>query len=158
MPAVPSKNARPQPQRIGSNTLEVTVALVLLGLTATAVGKFVSQVHVGLRQRQLSQQIGWELENIREQVATWKSDSITAERIENLPIAPALAEQLENPRWHAIVSTIDQPLPVKQVSLSFEYVYLSQSSSPAGLTFWIPLTSDSSKEAAIDQGVSNDAP
>lgn len=129
-------------RRAAFTLVEVTVAIVVLAMAAVAVGQFASQVRQGLRDRALSGQLGWELENVRERVRSWNVEDVTADRIAEIPISPALAARVDRARWVAEVQTLESPIAVKQVALALECHLYGQRSTPAKLTFWLDLGAD----------------
>jgi hypothetical protein len=127
-------------RRTATTTMEVVVAIALLAVAATLVGRFVGQVKQGLRDRELTARFEWELLNARERIGSWTADRITLERIQQLPISDALASRLKNARLAAAVQNIETPLPALQVTLGLEGELNGQAIQPAVLTFWVPST------------------
>jgi type II secretory pathway pseudopilin PulG len=97
-----------QSYRLAFSTVETIVATVLLGIVVALVGQFSGSVRSGIRDRQLSQRLRWELENVREVISSWPVAEVTQERIETLAISSELEKELEEPRWVATIGT--QPL------------------------------------------------
>ncbi len=125
--------------RTATSTAEVIIAVALLAIAASLVGRFVSQVRSGLRDRELSARVGWELQNARERIGSWSTDEITKERIAQLPVSKAVASKLENARLNATVLRIDSPVVATQVTLGLRGELNGQAVQPAVLTFWVPI-------------------
>ncbi len=83
--------------------MEMLVAISLLAFAVTAMGQFVSQVSSGLRDRELSARIGWEIMNARERIGSWPIDDITVEQIEQLQVSEPLAKSLTAAKFTARV-------------------------------------------------------
>ncbi len=125
-------------RRTATSTLELVIAFGLLVLAASMVGRFVSQVKRGLKERELSARIEWELINDRELIGSWSPDQITRERIEQIPLSKSLANRLTTGRLVAQVSHIEEPIAAEQVTLAIACERGGQTMEPAVLTFWIP--------------------
>jgi hypothetical protein len=113
------------------------VAMVILAIAATAVGRFVVSVQKGLRDRELSARIDWELTNARERIGSWPISEVRQEKIEALPISSFLQASLDQPGWRAEVKSISQPIDARQVTLQLQCVWQGQRATPACLTFWV---------------------
>ncbi len=133
---------RPIARRLGTSTVELLVALALLATATIGVGQLASRTKAGLRNRELSSRLNWELTNARETIGTWPLSEITVEKIEQIPISQSLRSRLTDLRWEANVESIQQPAEALQVKLSLHCVIEEQSAQPVALTFWI----DTSKE------------
>ncbi len=124
------------------STMEVTVALLLLTACAMGVGRFVSQVQVGLRERELSRCLGWEIENAKETILSWQPSQVSVARIESLPVSEAALQRLaaagwQAEGWRADVTSIEQPVNALQVTLRLVCRLESQPAVPKKMTFWI---------------------
>lgn len=126
-------------RRRAASTAEVLIAIALLVVATSLVGGFVSQVSDGLRDRETSSRLEWELLNAREVIGSWSADEITAERIAELPISAALADRVKNAKLRAIVAQIDKPARAMQVTLGIRCEWQDQLIEPSTLTFWVPL-------------------
>ena len=126
-------------RRRAASTAEVLIAIALLVVATTLVGGFVSQVSDGLRDRETSSRLEWELLNALEVIGSWSADEITAERIAELPISAALADRVKNAKLSAIVAQIDKPARAMQVTLGIRCEWQDQLIEPSTLTFWVPL-------------------
>ena len=121
----------------GTSTLEVVIAFSLLVVAVTFVGRFVSQVRVGLKDRELSARTEWELRNARERIGSWPVEQITRERIEQLPLSKSLSDRFESAGFVAQVQHIDQPIVAEQVTLAIAGTRDGQKIEPAVVTFWV---------------------
>lgn len=124
--------------RMAVTSMETLVAIIVLSIAAMAVSQFVVTVHSGLQDQELSQRIGWEIENARELIGSWPVEKITQERIEQLPFANGLSENLVQARWVARVKQVEEPMPATRVTLGIECQYQGQVAMPQEMTFWIP--------------------
>ncbi len=122
--------------------MEMLVAVSLLAFAVTAMGQFVSQVNSGLRDRELSARLGWEIMNARELIGTWPIEDITVEQIEKLLVSEPLAKSLTDAKFKALVVPVDEPLAAIRVTLALECKLAGQLAQPAVLTFWIARQSD----------------
>ena len=118
---------------------ELVVSLTLLTVALIGVGRFVRTVHSGLKQRELSQLIGWEIANARDSISTWKPEAISVERINALPISKALSSRLDSVHWHAVVDPVTQPVDALRITLTLQCVFHEQASEPDRLVFWLPI-------------------
>ncbi len=128
--------------RKAATTMEMLVAISLLAFAVTGMGQFVRQVNSGLRDRELSARIGWELLNARERIGTWPKERLTVEQIQKLPVSAALAESLEEAQFTASIVTIATPIRATQITLALECKVLGQPAQPAVLTFWVAAEGD----------------
>lgn len=117
--------------------IEMLVATSLLVFAVSALGQFVSHINSGLRDRELSARIGWELLSARERIGTWPIERVTVEQIEQLPISAALANRLDEAKFTANVVQLDAPLNATQVALALECNFGGQKAQPSVLTFWV---------------------
>lgn len=124
-------------RRAAFSITELVIAIILLSGAVVAVGQFVVQVKQGLRDRALSRQIGWEIENVREQISSWPLDDVTAARIAAVECSPALQAELDEVRWEAEVLPLETPVRATQVTLRLQCTLNEQRAEPASLTFWI---------------------
>jgi hypothetical protein len=124
-------------RRTAFTITELVIAIILLSGAVVAVGQFVVQVKQGLRDRALSRQIGWEIENLREQICSWPLADVTAARIAAVECSPALQAELEEVRWEAEVLPLVTPLRAMQVTLRLKCKLNEQIAEPESLTFWI---------------------
>lgn len=138
---------KPRLQR-GTSTVEVIVALAVLATAVVGIGRFASTTNRGLRERQLSSRIGWELTNAREQIGAWVPEMITPSRIENLPFSSGLSDQLQDLQWQAEVAPITAPADALQVILTLRCTFQGQTARPASLVFWVPSASHASEVAS----------
>ena len=125
--------------RAASSTAEVIIAIALLAIAASLVGRFVSQVRSGLSDRELGARIGWELQNARERIGSWSTDEITAERIGQMQVSKGIAGRIENARLNASVKRIESPVVATQVTLGLQGELKGQTIQPTVLTFWVPV-------------------
>lgn len=125
------------PVRAATTTAELIVAMVVLSAAVGGVGRLASSVTSGLRERELSARIGWEIVNAREQIGSWTPGEITSQRIAALPISEALTSQLSHCRWESSVSVIERPARAIRVNLALVCEYQGQQASPQRLTFWV---------------------
>ncbi|MCA9131616.1 MAG: hypothetical protein KDA45_00605 [Planctomycetales bacterium] len=139
------------------STLEVIVALTLLGTAAIGVGRFAASAADGLRARQLSSRIAWELTNARERIGSWRASEVTAERIESIPFSPTLASHLEAPRWQASVQRIEVPTPAIRVTLALHCLLEQQQATPDQLIFWMADDNDNTETGQAEVGKSGDS-
>ena len=116
---------------------EAVVATVLLGLAVAGVGHFVSSVQRGLKDRELSARLDWEMVNARETIGSWPVEWVTQERIESLSVSPTLLKELTDVHWEAEVSSILDPVAATQVTLTLACNYGGQKARPQQLTFWM---------------------
>lgn len=128
---------KPRFQR-GTSTVEVIVALAVLATAVVGVGRFAATTNRGLRERQLSSRIGWELTNAREQIGAWDPESVTPSRIESLPFSSGLTDELHDLQWQAEVAPLSAPAQALQVSLTLQCTFQGQTARPASLVFWLP--------------------
>jgi predicted lysophospholipase L1 biosynthesis ABC-type transport system permease subunit len=124
-------------RRAGVSTVEVLVAIALLTAAVVAVGRFAVSANSGLRHRELSARLDWELVNARERIGSWNLAEVTKQRIESLPFSDALAPTFANPRWVAEVKQIEQPARAIQVTLQMHCLFAGQPAIPEKLTFWL---------------------
>ncbi len=124
-------------RRAAFSIMELVIAIILLSGAVVAVGQFVVQVKQGLRDRALSRQIGWEIENVREQISSWPLADVTAARIAALECSAALQAELDEVRWEAEVLPLVTPVRATQVTLRLKSTLNEQRAEPASLTFWI---------------------
>ena len=124
-------------RKYGLTTTEVLVSIAVLGAAVTGVGKFASTMQQGLRDRELSARIGWEVLNAREEIGSWNFAEITAERIEAMPVSDVLHRDILDARWEAQVEIIEQPVAATQVTLALAGNYRGQAARPQRLTFWV---------------------
>ncbi len=143
--------------RSGTSTIEILVAVALLGSAFIGVGQFMSMTKAGLRNRELSTRIAWELQNARERIGTWPLSDINRENIEQLPFSDALAEMLSEPRWQAVVTAIPEPIPTIRVTLELHCVLSGQDAQPDSLTFWIDAAPPEIDKPRIDNPVAEAA-
>lgn len=118
--------------------LEAIVALTLMGSALTVLGQFVSGVQSGLRDRELSGLMAWELENACERIRSWKPIEVTAERIEAIAISEQLTSLVQTPSWKAEVAEITEPIRARQITLGLRCVIQGQSAEPQRITLWLP--------------------
>ncbi|MEZ6133337.1 MAG: hypothetical protein R3C53_00365 [Pirellulaceae bacterium] len=137
-------------RRPAFSTVEVTVAIILLALTAGTLGRFVASVRHGLRERELSCYLGWEIENARARISTWELADVSVENIARMPFSPAIVERLPDARWTSTIETITEPIAAIQVTLQLQCTLHGQAAEPARLTFWI--------DPAVDESVDPDTP
>ena len=116
---------------------EIIVSLALLTAALVGIGRFVHTVQAGLKERELSHLIGWEIANVRDTISTWKLEDISVERIESLPIPKVLSARVGSAHWRAIVDPVEQPVHGLRVTLAFKCVLHEQESEPEQLVFWI---------------------
>jgi len=124
-------------RRAAFSIMELVIAIILLSGAVVAVGQFVVQVKQGLRDRALSRQIGWEIENLREQICSWPLADVTEARIAEVEYSAALQAELDEVRWEAEVLPLVTPVRATQVTLRLKCVLNEQRAEPASLTFWI---------------------
>lgn len=124
--------------RSAVTSMETLVAIIVLAFAAIGVSQFVATVHSGLREQELRQRIGWEVENARELICSWETEEITKERIEQLPLTSGLTDTLSEVRWVSKVSQVEKPIPATRVTLAIECRYQGQIAKPQELTFWVP--------------------
>ena len=124
-------------RRMATSSLEIVVAFALLVVAVTLVGRFVSQVKHGLRDRELSARTEWELLNARERIGSWSTEQITRERIEQLPLSKSLTDRFTSVSFVAQVQHVDQPIEAEQVTLAIAGELDGQKIEPAVLTFWV---------------------
>lgn len=123
-------------RRNGITTTETIVATAMLGIAVVTVGRFSATVGQGLRDRELSARIGWELVNLRETVGSWPLEKISSSSIESEP-ANIVSGLIENPRWDAKVVEVVKPAKAKRVTVKFVCKYRGQTAAPSELTFWV---------------------
>lgn len=124
--------------RSAVTSMETLVAIIVLSVAAIGVSRFVAAVHSGLRDQELRQRIGWEIENARELIGSWEAEEITEDRIEQLPFSNGLAESLSEVRWVSRVNRVEEPIPASRVTLAIECQHQGQIAKPQELTFWVP--------------------
>ncbi len=129
-------------RRRATSTMEMVVAIALLAATATMVGKFVHQVKLGLRDRELSARFDWELMNAHERIGSWPLERITLEEIQQISLPKALTEHVANARLTASIQKIEKPLPATQITLAIECERYGQTIQPSVLTFWVPSSAE----------------
>lgn len=129
-------NVRGESRR-GTTTAETLIAIVVLGVAASAVGKFASTMATGLDDRELSAKIGWEIANAREVIGSWPAQEITEERIESLAVELSEWENGTDAQWVAAVSKISEPAQAVQVELGLRCKIDGQWAEPERLTFWV---------------------
>jgi hypothetical protein len=117
--------------------VEVLVAVALLAAAVVGVGRFMTAANAGLRNRELSARMEWELVNARERIGSWQPADVAKQNIERLPFSEALTRSLEEPRWEAEVTRIEQPARAIQVTLQLHCVLAGQPAVPERLTFWL---------------------
>ena len=71
----------------GALTVEVLVAVALLTAAVVGVGRFMTAANTGLRHRELSARLEWELVNARERIGSWHPADVTKQSIERLPFS-----------------------------------------------------------------------
>ncbi len=124
-------------RRRGTTTMEIIIAVALLGIAASLMGQFAIQVRQGLRDRELNCRCDWELLNLRERIGSWSLDQVTTERIAQVEVSEPLRKRLTEPKFKALVARVDQPTPALQVTIGLEAVRDGQVIQPSTLTFWI---------------------
>jgi hypothetical protein len=138
------------------STLELIVALALLTSVVASVGKYASYVQRGIRDRQLAQQLHWELVNTRELIASWKIAEVTKQRIESLPISAQLVEQLTQASWLATVEPESAVAAfssdVLAVTLQFRANLRDQAIRPLELKFWVAPPATQQQPSQVSQG------
>lgn len=137
-----SSTQRDIARRLGTSTVELLVALALLATATIGVGQLASRTKAGLRNRELSSRLNWELTNARETIGAWPLSEITVEKIEQIPISQSLQSRLADLRWEATVESIQQPAKALQVVLSLHCMMEGQSARPVALTFWVDTTEE----------------
>ncbi len=121
----------------GTTTVELIVAMVVLATAVVGVGRFASNTGQGLRARELSSRIGWELANAREQIGSWQPASIAVDKIESLSFSESLRENLDDLRWQAEVEAVSEPAHAIRVVLTLHCRLQDQPARPASLVFWV---------------------
>lgn len=116
---------------------EVIVAIALLGTATVAVGRFAVMTKQGLREQELGARLSAELLNARQRIGSWPQEQLTAEHIEELPFSAALAEQVDDLKWRALVEPITEPASALRVTLRLECSLHGQTAQPQALTFWV---------------------
>lgn len=129
--------------RWGTSVVELLVALALLGTVALGVGQLTVRTKEGLRNRELSSRLNWELKNARETIGAWPVSEITVEKIQQMPISLSLASQLEDLGWEASIEAISQPVDALQVTLTLRCRIDEQAARPVSLTFWVDASQES---------------
>jgi hypothetical protein len=143
-------HSRKHRSRHAASVAEVVVATAILTIAMTGVGRFAYNIKQGLRTRELSSRMDLEINNLREEVGSWKVEDISSQRIEAIPISDNLQTYLEQPRWEAQVVTLSKPVEAVQVTLSLHCQIEGQRAKPATRTFWI--VDQSAAEMRIDNG------
>lgn len=144
-------------------TAETMIAMTLMGVAAASVGTFVSHVSQGLKDRELSARIGWEISNLRETIGSWNVAEITLERIQSVELSPAIRDQLDQPRWEVAVEDVQlgpdsqRRLDAIQISLTLAGIYRGQTVRPEHLTFWVIQEDDASEQASVDASQSGES-
>ena len=118
---------------------ELVVSLTLLTVALIGVGRFVRTVQSGLKERELSQLIGWEIANARDTISTWEPEAVSTERIAALPISKALSTRLDSVHWHAVVDAVTRPVDALRITLTLQCILHEQDSAPERIVFWIPV-------------------
>ncbi|MFK7738212.1 MAG: hypothetical protein AB8B50_19445 [Pirellulaceae bacterium] len=149
-PVLPPRKPRIQ-MRLGVTTTEAIISALLLGLTVAAAGKFASMTHEGLRERELSARIDWELVNARERIGSWSPTEVTEPNVESVAFSAHLKEHFDELAWQAEVEKVETPLAALQVRLSLTATRKSQAIRPADLTFWVPLKDPAKRSPAESQ-------
>lgn len=117
--------------------MELLVAIAIMGFAVVAMGQFTSHVNRGLRDRELSARIDWELQNARERIGALAPESITAEQIAKLPVSASLANWLHEPKFITRIEQMETPVKAIQVTLALECGLNGQTAQPAVITFWV---------------------
>lgn len=117
--------------------MEMSITLVLLAAALVAVGTFSSAVKKGLYDRELSERVGMEVLNFREEIGSWEYEAITSDRIESTPVPDLFHNSLQDAQWEAKVSELEAPLVTKQITLTLSADYLGQVVRPQQMTFWV---------------------
>lgn len=127
-------------RRSGFTVAETLIAVVLLGVAVTGVGKLVHNVSQGLQDRELACRIGWEISNARELIGTWSAEDITEARIEQLPISGSVRQALRNAEWETRIVETVRPLAAVRVHLALIGDYRGHTIRPQERIFWVPLS------------------
>lgn len=124
-------------RRQGFTITETLIATLLLGITIAIIGTFSSTLARGLRDRELSARIGSEITSLREVIGSWKTEEITVENIEAIPVVKAIGKRMANARWQAQVAQIEEPIEGLAVTISLVAEYEGQAIQPEKLRFWV---------------------
>lgn len=142
-----NKTSRPQSGRVlsrrASITTEAVMSIIILAAATAVVSRFAATFYSGLNDRQLAAQVGVEISNARELIGSWPLRKVTEENIAALQVEGLLSERLENARWEAEIVDIEEPLPLRQVTLNLVCEYEGQQATPETLTFWVRIDPDS---------------
>lgn len=125
------------PRRSGLTTVEVVVALLLLGVAAAGVGRSASLFRESYRALDLGERIHIEMINARETIASWNDDKLQVSQITDLPISAAIHRSMPDAHWEAEIVELTAPISAKRVRIALVGTYSGQAASPSQLTFWI---------------------
>lgn len=125
------------PRRYGLTTVEVVVAILLLGVAAAGVGRCSALFRQSYRALDLGERMHIEMINARETIASWNSDKLRVAQIIDLPISPAIQSRMPDARWEAEIVELNSPIAAKQVRIALVGTYAGQAARPSELTFWI---------------------
>jgi hypothetical protein len=138
------------------SVVELLVAFALLAVLVSAIGKFASHVNRANQDLELTMLIRLELENMKEQIASWETEWVVKERIEAIPVAEELSHRFEKVFWSVEIDSAkingwsDLPKPT-QIRLALNAMNRGQMQVPAELYFWLPVSEQSADRVSSDR-------